>query len=270
MKTRIITGAMMAVVFVLVLIFGQYFYIMPLSLALLGCVGAKEIISAQGNNCLDSRQMQIPLYIATALAPFAIYNKYLFLLIFFMYLTIFVIYVFSKENELVLFGTSFTLVLLLNLSMYAISYFYKQNIYYLVFFILLSSGTDIFAYFGGYFFGKNKLIPWVSPNKTIEGAIGGIVGAFGLSILGQLLAIHVFNIPVPESIQMQSNPLLWGATILILSVVSQFGDLFFSKIKRYFEAKDFGNLFPGHGGVLDRLDGVIFVTVTFLILSLVM
>jgi len=106
-------------------------------------------------------------------------------------------------------------------------------------------GTDTFAYFSGYFFGKRKLCPTISPKKTVEGAIGGVIGTIILSLgFGYLfLKEHLFAV------------LLIG---LIGSIFSMAGDLTASLIKRKVGIKDFGNIMPGHGGVLDRFDSIIF------------
>lgn len=111
--------------------------------------------------------------------------------------------------------------------------------------ILTAFGTDIFAYFTGYFFGKHKLSPSISPKKTIEGAVGGVVGSVILSVTFILIV--------------QANLIFHGLVMGILgSVISQFGDLTASIIKRKIGIKDYGNLIPGHGGVLDRFDSVLF------------
>ena len=110
-------------------------------------------------------------------------------------------------------------------------------------------GTDTFAYFGGRFFGKHKLIEHVSPNKTVEGAISGVVGT---TILCALYLYFVYD--------MQILCLVYGAIIGSLgSIFSQIGDLSASAIKRDAQVKDFGKIFPGHGGFLDRFDSVIFI-----------
>lgn len=109
--------------------------------------------------------------------------------------------------------------------------------------------TDTGAYFVGVTLGKHKLIPDVSPKKTVEGAIGGLLGCVaGFSIYGGVLAIF-FDVKV--------NWIMLIATALVIGVVDQLGDLIASYIKRERGIKDFGNIFPGHGGVLDRFDSVI-------------
>ena len=108
--------------------------------------------------------------------------------------------------------------------------------------------ADTLAYFTGYFLGKRKLCPEISPKKTVEGAIGGVVGtgAVALVVYGCVRGWHspLFLLVV-----------FCGAALL--AVVSIFGDLFASLLKRHFGVKDYGSLFPGHGGVLDRFDSTI-------------
>lgn len=110
---------------------------------------------------------------------------------------------------------------------------------------IISFGTDTFAYTAGNLFGKNKLCPKVSPNKTIEGSIGGIIGSSILTII--------------FSLYLNLGP-LWKIIILsiICSILAQLGDLVASRIKRLTGIKDYGFIMPGHGGVLDRFDSIIF------------
>ncbi|MBQ2939890.1 MAG: phosphatidate cytidylyltransferase [Clostridia bacterium] len=113
--------------------------------------------------------------------------------------------------------------------------------------------SDIGAYFTGVFFGKHKLCPKVSPKKTVEGLIGGLVFS-PLLITGTL---YVYQLHADVHVYSYSYWLLAG-TALIGSVLSVFGDLFASVIKRQHGIKDFGNIFPGHGGILDRFDSFFF------------
>ena len=109
--------------------------------------------------------------------------------------------------------------------------------------------SDIFAYLWGRALGKHKLIPHVSPKKTVEGAVGGIIFC-GLSFMLYGLIVSVFFNIKPE------YPALLIAGFLV-SVIAQVGDLIASLIKRQYDLKDYGNLFPGHGGIMDRFDSVI-------------
>ncbi len=117
--------------------------------------------------------------------------------------------------------------------------------------------TDMFAYFIGIKFGRHKLCPSISPKKSVEGAIGGLV--FG-SIFG-VLALRLFKVmPInhDSSASHIVSCVLIGLFIsMLISIVVQFGDLVASKLKRTYGIKDYGNIFPGHGGVMDRFDSLI-------------
>ncbi|MBO5788366.1 MAG: phosphatidate cytidylyltransferase, partial [Clostridia bacterium] len=109
--------------------------------------------------------------------------------------------------------------------------------------------TDTGAYFVGVLFGKHKLCPELSPKKTVEGGLGGIVVCS--------LAFLVFGFLVSLFTPLTPHYLMLALYAILISIVSQVGDLFMSKLKREQGIKDFGNLFPGHGGVLDRFDSMI-------------
>jgi len=115
--------------------------------------------------------------------------------------------------------------------------------------------TDTGAYFTGYAIGKHKLIPKVSPKKTVEGAIGGVVTA-AVCCAVYLFILNNLSITKMDNLGYVSMMLVGVCS----SVFSQLGDLVASAIKRDCEAKDFGSLLPGHGGVLDRFDSVIYIT----------
>lgn len=129
-----------------------------------------------------------------------------------------------------------------------------ENGHFWVWLIAISAwGCDTFAYFTGKTIGKHKLAPQLSPKKTIEGSIGGIIGA---GIIGYIYAI----------IFVQYDPLIikqyiiWVVIAVMLgALISQIGDLAASAIKRYFKQKDYGYILPGHGGILDRFDSFLFV-----------
>jgi len=99
--------------------------------------------------------------------------------------------------------------------------------------------------------GKTKLAPDISPNKTVEGSIGGIIGVLIAFIILALIGKYALDINV--------NIIYWVFVALVASVAGQFGDLTASAIKRYCKIKDFGNIMPGHGGILDRFDSLMFV-----------
>ena len=110
--------------------------------------------------------------------------------------------------------------------------------------------SDAFALFAGLAFGKHKLAPELSPKKTVEGAVGGFAGAVVCTMVYGAVLQFGFDVPV--------NYLCLAVYGALGSAVSQLGDLSFSYIKREYGIKDFGNILPGHGGILDRFDSVIF------------
>lgn len=117
--------------------------------------------------------------------------------------------------------------------------------------LLAAWGADTCALFAGMLFGKHKLAPVVSPKKTVEGAVGGVIGGAVLVLLAVLVMNALMGLDMPA----------WAALVLggAGAVLGEIGDLSFSIIKRQTGIKDYGHIFPGHGGVLDRFDSVLFV-----------
>ena len=130
----------------------------------------------------------------------------------------------------------------------------EENISHLIYIALITVSSDTFAHFWGTNIGKHKLCPKVSPKKTIEGLIGGTLMG---TIIGTLYYITAF----------EYNSLILAILMtLSFSLIGQLGDLVFSATKRKYEIKDFGNIMPGHGGVLDRLDSIIYVSIAYSII----
>ena len=124
---------------------------------------------------------------------------------------------------------------------------------------LAAWGTDVFAWLTGKLFGKHKLAPVVSPNKSVEGAVGGVFGCIAFFCVYALILTFIIS----------GIKIKFGALIIlavITSVISQLGDLILSLVKRKYGIKDFSNLIPGHGGILDRFDSVIPVSLFFFML----
>ena len=121
----------------------------------------------------------------------------------------------------------------------------------LIWYLFIASwGTDIFAYTIGKKFGKHKFSK-ISPNKSIEGCIGGAVGA--------ILIALIYTYAINKFFGMNINYVFISGIALLLSIIGQIGDFAASSIKRYVGIKDFSNLLPGHGGMLDRFDSLIFI-----------
>ncbi len=124
---------------------------------------------------------------------------------------------------------------------------------YLVWIVFIASWMcDTFAYYAGRFFGKNKLCPKVSPKKTVEGSLGGLIGSIiACTIYGYVISKYGVRIQI-------YNYVIMGA---LCGIFSQCGDLAASSIKRHAGVKDYSNLIPGHGGILDRFDSILFSSV---------
>ena len=117
--------------------------------------------------------------------------------------------------------------------------------------IFVAWGTDVFAYLIGKFMGKHRFTE-ISPKKTIEGCIGGLFGA--------LVIIYIYTYCMNTYLQMEYSYIFIGIFAIVLSIIGQIGDLAASVIKRYVNIKDYSELIPGHGGMLDRIDSLLFIT----------
>lgn len=133
-------------------------------------------------------------------------------------------------------------------------------VYFILLILCFAWGGDTAAYFAGRAFGRHKLAPVVSPNKTVEGAVGGVLG----SILAGMAATLVYSQLSGRYVTLTIQVTLHHYLILLVlgsvaSVLGILGDLFASAVKRQVGIKDYGTIFPGHGGILDRFDSVMFV-----------
>ena len=134
-----------------------------------------------------------------------------------------------------------------------------DSIWELVYLLSITILTDTFAYLGGKSFGKNKLLERISPIKTIEGSLIGLIVATSLSTVFYLFVINPGE-----------NIILVILMTFVLSIIGQIGDLVFSAIKREFDIKDYSNIIPGHGGMLDRFDSIAFVSLLYIVIKLLL
>ena len=129
----------------------------------------------------------------------------------------------------------------------------------LVLTFFIASVSDMFALFAGVRFGRHKLSPAISPKKTVEGSVAGLLSAVLFSMLVPAIAMALRPY-MPAAMQAEYLPPIWafGVLGLIAGALAQFGDLTASMVKRHCGIKDFGNILPGHGGIMDRMDGILF------------
>ncbi len=281
MKKRIITGILLAVFVAPFLYFGTYF--MASFALLILILGIYEFLNIKKK----ANQSPIPLYIYFITFVFSfllifdipVFNDYaldyssgllnhynLNILWFILFLIIlFTCSVFDKKFSIMdavyVFSVSLYLVLGLKGMLYLRSFGGKENIndglFLILYVLLVTCFTDIFAYFGGMTCYKiigsqkvHKLNERISPKKTIEGTIIGTL--FG-TIFGFLFSFFLFkNTNLPSY-----SPFIYLLMSLIISLTGQIGDLILSAVKRFFDIKDFSNILPGHGGILDRMDSLL-------------
>ncbi len=246
MKTRILSGLILAPLLIIVYIGG---YVLQAACLIIGIIGVREFYSAFKSAGIK------PSFTVGAILTFALYaiinigsNSQWMMMWFFAVIMASLLYLFIDFPARRLEDALVTAVGVLYIPFFSIHVALTERTPYgiLVWLILLTAfGTDIFAYFSGYLFGKHKLCPEISPKKTIEGSVGGTIGSVALCTAFAL----VF---APEL-------LMHSVIIGILGgIISQFGDLTASIFKRKLGIKDYGNLIPGHGGILDRFDSILF------------
>ncbi len=275
MKTRIITGVVMISLFIPILIFSDT-WAFPILIALLSLKASFEILKCDGTkNPVLIVLSSVFAFATPLLARLSSVFEFgrgrftqLYLFAFFFYLIINLTFsVFSHGKYpvdrsamtfLCIFYTvtSFTCIIFLR------DVKFGKYIYLLTF--IAPWISDTFAYFIGSFFGKHKLIEDVSPKKTVEGCIGGIVFTGVSCVIYGIILVHAIHTKFTPSY------LALFVIGVVISVISQIGDLSASLIKRHFNVKDYGKIFPGHGGVMDRFDSVFPVAPILLIATIVL
>lgn len=271
MKQRIITAVVAFVILVPVLIFA-WTPVLPIAISLCSILAIYEMLSCIGLK--KSVVVSLPFYLCAAAFPILIRylnNSVLLHDIVIATLSVCVLYLFAVlvfshgKYTFEKIGGALLSALYIILGFSGIIYIYRfepggQYVYLMLF--LGAWVTDIFAYFCGIFLGrggKHKLIPDVSPKKTVEGSIGGIFFCIAFMVgLGAVLeALTPYH----------ANLLVFAVAGLAASIVSQIGDLSMSVIKRTFGIKDYGKIFPGHGGILDRFDSTLAVSIALMVFT---
>lgn len=269
MKQRVITAIVLVIVAIPICILSNT-VAFPIAMAFLGVVGVYELLG-----CMKTRKnyfISVPLYAMALAMPFA--TRYfdstllkkpsavvLILLAYGLYLLAVWIISYEKDPQVDM-NIYLTSALV---SLYIIGAFSSiimirdtdHGEYYWYFVFIGAWVTDTFAYFSGRLFGKHKLMPKTSPKKTVEGSIGGM--AFCVILFVAYAAI------INHFTESEISLLLVALIGFVCSIVSQIGDLSMSVIKRTYGIKDYGKIFPGHGGVLDRFDSILAVSIVLAI-----
>lgn len=224
--------------------------------------GILEISKANTNDILQKNKYIIA--VLGSLTPIFIYiGNFTQLLA--MVSFIFIVFLYLKNHaKMTIFDVSFAMATILvfpqALNSIAKIFFLENGEFLILIPMITAWGSDVFAYLAGRTFGKNKLAPQISPNKTVEGSVGGIIGGIiGMFIFGYFTSSFI-----------EISPVMLGIIGGFGAILGQMGDLFFSVIKRQSGIKDFSNLIPGHGGILDRFDSVLFTApLTYAFLTMI-
>lgn len=254
---RVITAIVMIVALLPVLIFSNTL-VFPIVISIMGGIAAFEILYIRRLH--KKLYLLIPSLLFVMVCPlvsgtdwFSVFTSksYNFLVVFFPLYTIYLFFIAVAFNRKVSFADISYLSMSVSyvaLAMFSVPFIRQRvQVDYLLL-IICPCATDIAALYGGKFFGKKKLCPAVSQHKTVEGFIAGVIG----SVVGALIFGAISSAIVKDEFDVL---FLIGAGIGI-SVVGQYGDLVASLMKRSSGVKDFGNLFPGHGGIMDRFDSI--------------
>ena len=260
MKTRILTALGMAIFGVPLLIFSQYI-IYPIAAGILSVFALYEmagVIGVRKNLALTAPTYVIGLA-TPILAYFFSHRVTDFIFVGLLVIMAVMLYFFGyavvcrgslKFADVATHFTTFTYITVSFTALTLVRYL-PYGLYCFLLVFLGSWVSDVFAYFVGCAIGKHKMIPEISPKKTWEGAIGGIFFT--------VVAFLVYGIIISLATDVRPNYIVLAILGLLLSIVSIFGDLVASLIKREHGVKDYGYIFPGHGGVLDRFDSVLAV-----------
>ena len=246
MKQRVISGIYVAIITILSAYFGGF--LLKAVLTFVALYGSYEFIKIRKEkfNYLLYAVMASSVVLMMYLHDYA---EIIFLLELIVLLTI---GVFDENESFGEVSATFLMSILLGYALYFMMHIQALNKFMFGYVLILSVLTDTFAYFIGVRFGKHKLNSRVSPKKTIEGCLGGWLFGCLTSLLWAYL-FKFFGYPAYVFI----------IASICLPVVSEIGDLVFSLIKRYYGVKDFSDLIPGHGGILDRLDSNLFCIILF-------
>lgn len=261
MKDRILSAILALLIVIPVLLVGGFIF--ELFVIIIGVIGFKELINIREPN------RKLPLII-----KFLAYLVFLFLvsnltdfrgLLYtidyrvaaFAVLSLFMPLVLYHDEDKYNFEDALFLmasVMLLGISFRLFVVLREYSLINLIYLVLITTMGDTYAFISGKLIGNHKLIESISPKKTVEGIIFG-------TLFAVLISSTFYYIYIDDTI----NILILLGLSTILSLAGSLGDLVFSSIKRHYNKKDFSNFMPGHGGILDRLDSIIFVMLTYIL-----
>lgn len=256
MKTRIITGVVAGAA-MLVVLFLPWTIVLTVGTSIICGISVYEVLAA--TKMIGHRGQKVLAIAFALIAPFFDRMTVMEVVTICIVYVLAVILLYLRYHDalpLEKVGGVFLLSVMIAVSLSSLSYLRNagaHGLFYVFLALIISWMSDIGAYFIGTFFGKHKLCPNISPKKTVEGLVGGI----GFSILMSLFAGVIYQAVFLQGAAV-SYWTIFGLA-LIGAPLSVIGDLFASLIKRRCGIKDFGNLFPGHGGMMDRFDSLLFV-----------
>ncbi len=247
-RTRLASGIVLMAVTITLIVYGGYplFWV----ITAISLIGLYELYKAVG---MEKTVPALAGYISSIVTDWLLLKneyEYLLMWIIFTLMVFMACYVISypkfnsEQITMLFFGIIYVTVML----SFVFKVRFVQDGHLLVWFIYIGAwGSDTCAYCVGKLIGKHKMPSKLSPNKTIEGCLGGVAGA---ALIGFIFAVVFYD----------NKDIWWQLPLIgaVSSVISQIGDLAASAIKRNHDIKDYGNLIPGHGGILDRFDSIIF------------
>ncbi|MBE6661291.1 MAG: hypothetical protein E7605_07820 [Ruminococcaceae bacterium] len=269
MLKRIITAVVAIAIFLPVLYFSETI-VFPIVMALLSLIGCFEMLRC--TELIKKYALSVPvlgLSLALPLLPYwydsATVEHVCLMALIVLALYLFTIMTFSRGKiTLANVGSAYLscfYIIVAFMALCLLRYRVAAGEYVYLICFIGAWVTDTFAYFSGFLFGKHKLIPDVSPKKTIEGSVGGTLFCI-LAMVG-----YGWIVQLVSGGNVTANYLTLAVSGLFIAVVAQVGDLLMSAVKRTYGIKDYGKLFPGHGGVLDRFDSVLAVALVLIVIS---
>lgn len=288
MKQRVLTSIGIGIVVIPIMILSKYI-VYPIFLGLLSAIATWELLRVFG---FEKRfEISVPAYAMAGLLPVFAHpmfthgdqTGYLLLtgiVVFSFLLYLAMVCVIGKEivmrrneekedgGKQKILGFGDVSAVFMSVTYVAVSFtsmsltrYMSNGVYIFVLVFVAAWMCDIFAYFTGRIFGKHKLAPHLSPKKTVEGSLGGILFA----VIGCVL----YGLIVAGVTELHANYLVLAMIGLILSVISQIGDLWASLIKREYGIKDYSRMLPGHGGVMDRFDSILAISTVLMAVCMV-